>query len=52
MNPAGEALVAFRELDSYPFPSEGRIKVAVEPRAIFGDGFETGSTIRWSETVP
>ncbi|MEE4273071.1 MAG: hypothetical protein V2I67_15465 [Thermoanaerobaculales bacterium] len=52
MNPAGEALVAYRELDSYPYPTEGRIKVAMEPRVIFTDGFEFGDTGCWAVTIP
>ena len=44
VNTAGEALVAYRELDSYPFPAEGSIKVAYESAEIFSDGFESGNT--------
>ena len=48
VNTDGEALVAYRELDSYPFPVEGSLKVAYESKEIFSDGFESGDTTAWS----
>ncbi len=48
VNQQGEVLVAYRELDSHPYPPEGSLKVAFEPRSVFGDDFELGDTSAWS----
>lgn len=48
----GYATVAYREVDSYPFPAEGSVKIAMEPRLVFEDGFESGNTSVWSSMVP
>jgi hypothetical protein len=53
VNANGEAAVAYRELfDPIISPEEGRLKVAMEPRSIFADGFESGDTKLWSSAVP
>jgi hypothetical protein len=52
VNPDGEAWVAYRELDDYPYPPEGSIKVAYESTNVFVDGFESGDTSAWSVVVP
>ncbi len=52
MNSRGEATIAYRELNSYPFPTEGSVKVAFEPKVIFRNGFDCGDTLQWSTTVP
>jgi len=51
MNANGEATVAYRELFGIP-PDEGRLKVAIEPRFIFADGFESGNTLAWTSATP
>ncbi len=51
-NPRGEATIAYRELNSYPYPPEGSLKVAFEPRFVFGDDFELGDTLAWSAGAP
>lgn len=51
LNANGEAAVAYRELFGIP-PDEGRLKVAMEPRSIFLDDFESGDTTEWSSTSP
>jgi len=53
LNANGEAAVAYRELfDPILSPEEGRLKVALEPISIFLDGFESGDTLEWTDTVP
>ena len=51
-NPRGEATIAYRELNSHPYPNEGSVKVAFEPRSVFGDDFELGDTSAWSGGTP
>lgn len=51
LNANDEAAVAYRELWGTP-PTDGRLKIAIEPISIFVDGFETGNTAAWSATVP
>lgn len=49
----GQAMVAYHELDDYPYPSEGKLKFAYEPRTIvFSDGFESGDFGSWSAVFP
>ena len=52
LTPGGEALIAYLEIDSYPYPAEGSVKVAYEPLLVFEDGFESGNTGGWSASVP
>ncbi len=40
--------IAYHELDTYAFPSEGNLKVIVHSIPFFADGFETGDLSRWS----
>ncbi len=51
LNANDEAAVAYREVWGTP-PTDGRLKIALEPISIFLDGFESGDTSRWSATVP
>jgi hypothetical protein len=48
----GDAVVAYRELNSYPFPAEGSIKVARESSLIFEHGFDSGDFSGWSSVGP
>ena len=48
----GDAVVAYRELDSYPFPAEGSIKVARETSLVFEHGFDSGDLSGWSSIEP
>lgn len=50
-NSAGTT-IAYHELDSYPFPVEGNLKVMLQLTPFFADGFETGNMNAWSSHVP
>lgn len=43
------AMIAYHELDDYPIPAEGALKLAAEPDPwVFSDGFENGTLDLWS----
>ncbi len=44
--------IAYHELDTYAFPEEGNLKVAVDIFPFFADGFETGNVSGWSSSTP
>ncbi len=44
--------IAYHELDTYAYPSEGNLKAQVLFFPLFADGFEIGTTGNWSNTVP
>jgi hypothetical protein len=53
VDPDGPVAVAYRELfDPIISPERGRLKVALESGFLFGDGFESASTVNWSVVVP
>jgi hypothetical protein len=52
LDSGGGAVVAYRELDSYPFPAEGAIKVAREAPIVFFNGFDSGDFSYWSAVGP
>jgi len=52
VNQAGHAIVAYHELDDYPYTAEGKVKLAFEePPLVFSDGFESGDFSFWSNVV-
>lgn len=52
LKPHGDAVIAYRKLDSYPYPTEGSVKIAYESTATFSDRFEAGDTSGSSTAVP
>jgi len=47
----GEGIIAYEEVDYYPFPAEHNLKLAtLSMPGIFFDGFESGHTLEWSST--
>ncbi len=44
--------IAYHELDTYAFPSEGNLKVHWNALLLFSDGFESADMSRWSAHLP
>ena len=45
-------MVAYHELDDYPYPPEGKPKLASESHVVFFNGFDTGNFHSWDAVVP
>ncbi len=52
-NETGGAVIAYHEMDDYPYPAEGAVKTISDfhPHMVFSDGFEGGGFDSWSAVV-